>query len=571
MDKLKPILAHKFWILFSVGLILPIVGYFMTKGGLATEIETRRSKLKTTFDGIPQGIDSPNEQWINGALLENEKLVLSNRQANKELWDAQKVRMSWPKDVAGIMSKAEYFKPVPANEGASRVADKYQYDYPDELRKLWESVDPLDDGQNFRDSNVRRKMVFAMLSLQQANYSKWVDLPPTFDEIWACQEDIWLQTELLGAVARINKNNLSITDANIKQLGKITMFGGTTQKDPSTGAGGGTGGSGGGDVNLSMIMSGAGGGGSSSGRPTDAKLSADIALAEEFVAEIESGGGNAAPGGAIGFDSSGSSAGIKESGGGGATGAAPKSAVKRYLDDDEAQKFKRRGFYIKLVMDHRKVPELLAELMNSPFPVEIVRVHQVWISDSSTNSPLGGSPMAAFSAGGGSGSGPGAFATGGFAKPEGDDASAAPAFGSSSSSGPRPGAAGASGQTAMADPNLASVSILGIWTLYRPNVELPTTGSPSSAGGAPADVAANATANGSVGTASAATEETAAAESPASETTTESAPAKSEETGNLKEAKETPKGDKEGNDKPSEEPAEKPAAEPKASADPKTD
>ena len=73
MDKLKPILAQKFWILFSVGLILPIVGYFMTKGGLATEIETRRSKLKTTFDGIPQGIDSPNEQWINGALLENEK------------------------------------------------------------------------------------------------------------------------------------------------------------------------------------------------------------------------------------------------------------------------------------------------------------------------------------------------------------------------------------------------------------------------------------------------------------------------------------------------------------------
>ncbi|MEQ1935817.1 MAG: hypothetical protein ABL962_18325, partial [Fimbriimonadaceae bacterium] len=353
MDKLKPVLAHKFWIFFGIVLILPMVGYFMTKGGLAKEIEDRRSSLNTTFTGIPAGVDSPNDQWIAQGKVENEKLELHNRLANKALWDVQKAKMRWPKDVAPIMAKAEYFKPVPPEQGGSKAADKYQDAYPEELRQLWEIVDPLDDGQNQRDSNKRRKISFAMSSLQQVNYAKWVDLPPTFDEIWPCQEDIWLQTELLSAVARVNANAQSITDSYIKQLGKITLFGGATQKDPGAGSGtaGGMQTSGSSDAFGSALggpMLGMG------GRQADAKLTSDIALAEEFVAEIEASGGPgaAAAGGMAGFGSGGLAESSGSSGGAlGGGGQAAKSTVKRYLDDDETQKFKRRGFYIKLVMD----------------------------------------------------------------------------------------------------------------------------------------------------------------------------------------------------------------------------
>ena len=146
MDKLKPVLAHKFWIFFGIVLILPLVGYFMTKGGLAKEIEDRRTSLNTTFTGIPAGVDSANDLWIAQAKLANEKLELHNRQANKALWDVQYAKMRWPKDVAPIMRVAEYFKPVPPEKGGSKAADKYQDAYPEELRQLWEIVDPLDDG-----------------------------------------------------------------------------------------------------------------------------------------------------------------------------------------------------------------------------------------------------------------------------------------------------------------------------------------------------------------------------------------------------------------------------------------
>lgn len=55
MDKLKPILAQKFWILFSMVLIMPMAGYFMTKGKLAAEIDDRLKKLNDSFGGIPAG------------------------------------------------------------------------------------------------------------------------------------------------------------------------------------------------------------------------------------------------------------------------------------------------------------------------------------------------------------------------------------------------------------------------------------------------------------------------------------------------------------------------------------
>ena len=72
MDKLKPILAQKFWIFFGVVLILPVVGYFMTKGELAAQIETRWSGLDKTFTDIPTGADCPNEQWTQGLTVLND-------------------------------------------------------------------------------------------------------------------------------------------------------------------------------------------------------------------------------------------------------------------------------------------------------------------------------------------------------------------------------------------------------------------------------------------------------------------------------------------------------------------
>ena len=472
MDKLKPILAQKFWILFSMVLIMPMAGYFMTKGKLAAEIDDRLKKLNDSFGGIPAGTGVPNDSWTTRVNDINKQQELHNRRANQELWAKQKEVMSWPKDVAPIMAKAEYFKELTQEQKGDQVLFKYPLSYRSQILALWEIVDPLDDGMNLRDSDKRRKVAFPMADLQQSSVMLAENPTPTFSQIWAAQEDIWLQTELLQAIRRLNANSISQGDAFVKQLGKIQLFGGIKSTgDAGASTASGMSGGAGGDMSGAMF-GGAGFGGAT--RSESTTLSADINLSEEFNAEMEvSGGGGGGNSGAGGFGGAGAGGAMAEMSAGGAGGGA-KAETKRYIDFLEDQPYKRRGFSIKLVMDHRKVPDLIAELMNSPFSVEIVRVQQAWLSDSGNTS--GGNQMGGPGAGGfagfktnaGGDAGNATAPTAGFT--EGDGAGAGAGFNNltSSGAGGRSGTSGAGSATAMTDPNLAQVSIVGVWTLYRP-------------------------------------------------------------------------------------------------------
>ena len=474
MDKLKPILAQKFWILFSVALIMPPIGYFMTKGKLAAEINDRKTKLEGAFTGIPAGTGVPNDSWSKALNDINERQRIHNRRANQELWTKQQERMFWPKDISPIMAKVDYFKDLTEEQKGGQVLYKYPLSYQSQLRTLWEIVDPLDDGVNFRDSDKRRKVAFPMADLHYSGNMLVTNFEPKFSEIWAAQEDIWLQTELLNAIRRLNANSISQGDAFVKVLSKIQLFGGTKSTgDAGAATSGAAMSSFAGETSGAMGMS-MGGMGFSGQKSESGAASADITLGEEFAVTTDGGGGNVSPMGGSSGPSSGESSGAPGAAGG-IPGAKPE--VKRYLDHDEKQPYKRRGFYIKVTMDHRKVPDLIAELMNSPFPVEIVRVHQAWQLDSGSTSSGSGGPM--------SSGGPGGFS--GFRPPSSGDSSAlSPAssspvgFTETSDEGAgagalgsgagvaRSGASNPGSAAALADPNLAQVAILGVWTLYLP-------------------------------------------------------------------------------------------------------
>ncbi len=495
MNKLKPILAQKFWILFSFVLIMPLVGYFMTKGKLAAAIDERWKKLDGSFTSIPDGKGVPNDSWTQRLNVINEQQRQHNIRANHELWVKQKVRMTWPKDIAPIMAKAEYFQNLTAEQKGDQILYKYPQSYRSQIRALWEIVDPLDDGTNLRDSDKRRKVAFAMADLHQSSKMGSENFEPSFLDIWNAQEDIWLQTELLHAIRRMNASGISQGDAFIKQLVKIQLFGGTkaTGEAAATTSSGMAGGAG--SDMTSGIMQGGFGTGGGAPKSESSTQSADINLAEEFVVSSEGGAGSSPSGmsGMTGMSAPGSN--TASSADGNASGdAGTKPDVKRYIDFDENQKYKRRGFYIKLVMDHRKVPDLLAELMNSPFPVEIIRVHQVKYSDSGNSSGGAGGVMAGGTAagfGGGLKPSSSADAAGGSAPAStgfGEDEGSGLGKSGSGLSTARSGAGGSGSAAAMAEPTLAHVAILGVWTLYMPPTAVPDAGKvapPNSATPAP--------------------------------------------------------------------------------------
>jgi len=153
--------------------------------------------------------------------------------------------------------------------------------------------------------------------------------------------------------------------------------------------------------------------------------------------------------------------------------------LRRYVDDDESMPFKTRAFYIKVIMDHARVPDLMVELTNSSWPVRVVRLHQSDLYGDDVdpvNSNGGGArrrgvgigPAAAAGGLGGGGARRSAF------QPPARQPSGSPE-GIGIAGGFENSAAGQAAQevrnaqaAAMANPNLVEVVVAGLMTLYRP-------------------------------------------------------------------------------------------------------
>lgn len=175
---------------------------------------------------------------------------------------------------------------------------------------------------------------------------------------------------------------------------------------------------------------------------------------------------------------------------GGAAGANFGGTTKliRYVDDDKDMPFKTRGFYLQVVMEIRHVPELIVELTNSPYPVRVVRVQQADVMMDDVDTSGGGfsrSPMGRSRLPGGMGEAGQASTRG-----RGMGSSRGP-LGNRASSGAGRGPLGAAkggdsfrtgpgssaqdtgdfeavAQSALSDPDLCTVAIAGLMTIYRP-------------------------------------------------------------------------------------------------------
>lgn len=523
MDKLKPILAQKFWILSAICLILPLTGWWLATGAMAQTFQTRKKAIDDAFSGIPQ--PGPNNNWTMRVEALNKEEEQKVKQTGDFLWGQQLELMTWPKDVVDGVEKAGY-----RGEIAAKTRSDYRSAYEVEIVELHKIPSPLDPltGEGLVDFPIE---IIPYLGWGASN------IPPSSVEMWDTQEDIWLYRSLLQAVATINKQygSLSIVDSVIKQIKYLELRGGTPGGAKAAaeaagalagagaegaagagampgmpGPGGPRGAEGGG---LSGLLGGASGGGDSMNASFDP---AEQLGSDEMAAPTPEGGADPAAAGAAGPGGPAGPGGLGMMAGGQAT------VKKRYID--ETPKYKTRGFYMEVVMDHRKLPEFIAELSDSRWPVRVIRVQQVDVDLADVNATAG-----VGTTGPGGGRGPGMGRPGGMpgAMPGGRGAEMrggagigrpGPAAGAGGigRAAPRPaggvprGGIGAEGgvtestvdvQAAMSDPYLVNVALSGIFTLYLPPE------APAGAEGAPAagDPAASTPAAGTPAAAPAAT------------------------------------------------------------------
>ena len=476
MDKLKPLITHKFWIILFITLILPVVGWSMATGNLAKEIDERKTAIDKAFTDAQIPPNPPNETWSSALREINKKKENYIGESNKFLWQKQKELFVWPPEITPLMEN------VPYRGEISRVAlNLYRSAYKFEVLRAHKAAKP------FNISDGTGLVQLTPNTLPHVPLDKWKTLPPTSEEMWNAQEDVWLVTSILEAIAEVNKGAANISESPVRQISVLELRGGTPGDDGSAPAGGDMEGMGGMDPEM---MAGGGGmfGGSSGGagvgagmdggRGNTLSVDVDMDLMKIFGNNIDgsAGGGE----GDMGGDMSAEGMGMVPGGMGGGMGGQSQN-LKRYYHDEEDLPYKTRAFYLKATIQSSKLPDLLASLSSMPWPTKIVRVQLASMYDDNMQpivSNAGGGAMR----GGAMGGSGGAESFGADAGFGGNDfglpgARGAGGFGMEAESGGVPGSGlqpGAENRSlldaAMNDPELAVVTIAGLMTLYKPYV-----------------------------------------------------------------------------------------------------
>jgi hypothetical protein len=526
MEKLQPILKQKYWICFGLSVIFVLFGWWNASGDLAAKTAERKTSVEGSFGKAGQGASDPNESWVAGGKKENEKDKGDYKTASLQLWKRQQTARQWPDQIRGEMENVTYFDDV-SKETRERWASIYRT----QIEEMLQIVQP------FKNDTGEGLVVVDANRITRQPYDSWRVNKPTSNEIWSNQEDIWLLKALLTSISRTNDSATRITESQVREIKRLHLRGGDSKTKPGAvgakagggmmGGGGGmfSGGamgggsmgamgesSGGGDM-YSGGIGGMGGGGAGAGVPThpgtafEGKSGGDI-LTEEYGAIAGAAGLGGMGMGMGGGEGMMSSSGPASMGGG---KAAAKKEVRYVHDAEKDQGYKTRAFLLDVVVRDERLPDLLAKLTNSDFPVEIVRV-EILSRAGGASSGMGGEGMSGYGGGssgygggmGGSGEGmsggmggnpggssmmsPGLGGGGGYSDLGGGSGglpgygvgadggySGAPGMmepGSGVGAGPMKGLEVAN--AAMADPLLIEVRIGGLLTLYMTPEEVLT-------------------------------------------------------------------------------------------------
>jgi hypothetical protein len=389
MDKLQPLIRHRYWICFCFAVIFATVGWWMASGSLAVAIETERKKVDDAFSKVKNGVNDPNEHWVAAAKKRNEADQSAKQAASRLLWQRQKSARKWPTVLEAELSNIPYFDQIKSNTARARWARNY----PTQIQQLLDIVKP------FKRATGEGLVIVGLNNISYKPFRSWRTGPPSSAEIWNNQEDIWLLQSLLSSIAKVNDGATRLSESQVRQINRLHLRGGDPEAPPASAMGGGMemggmsmggmsmggmsmggmsmpGGEGA-AMGMGMAMGGGVGGLNAAGVPNPAKAfegspGNDI-LAEEFGAVAGSGGLGGSP---MGNMDSMALAERMSGGGGDAMGVGGASAPVeevRYVHQKEGL-YKTRAFLLDVVVRDDQVPNLLASLTNSDFPVEIVRV-----------------------------------------------------------------------------------------------------------------------------------------------------------------------------------------------------
>jgi hypothetical protein len=356
MDK---IVKYKFWILSGLVIPLALAGYFMAAGGIKAMTDERVTAL--------QGIQAPNANQPNHthqvvAKKLADQMERENAQQLVRLDQTQRAWMKWPPLIAEVLERDPATNEIvyrgpnyPDRNKLSQLQVQYPDEYRKEMERVWLSVNPV-VASGLPYSDKTKKKVFCPM---EAIPMHTLTQTPTVQEIWDAQEDIWILEMLITAINQTNESATNVNDAAIREIFFIDLFGGSGESSVIAGAAAGA--ETGADAGY---MTGGEVAGAAGAGLTVPFANGAISYDPQEEYGLQANAAAACPGSGSGCDPN---AGLF----GGVTAVKPL----RYIGFDEANPgdFRKRGYMLAILIQEKKIPDLIVNLGNLDPPVSAGR------------------------------------------------------------------------------------------------------------------------------------------------------------------------------------------------------
>ncbi len=375
MDQLKVLMEHRFWILSALAVLLPPIGWYVSTGDMETQTKSQTTKItgkiKNMDDLTKAEKTVANEDWINGVKKANVKLTGVVNETQKSLYEHQKPAMVfWPTIRKPLeASKVKYRGDQAPNPQLFLDARRL---FISRYMDMWRSdvlrvIEPFD-----LVSGVGKVWCLdtnGQIPIMKAPVGSWQQRQMiSAEEMWAAQEDLWMLHALMKAVAHVNEGSSSIDDARINRLISAKLRGGSLvdlndrrTKKKSNAAPGSPAGAPGGE------SGGYGGFGGMGGMRGIGRRDADQGPKPLPMIEGDDIFGSGEDAAAMA-----TAQGTKKG-----RGADSEPETRPYVETDQSNRWRTRGFLLQVVMDHQEIPKLLTALSESPFPVHIFQVEHL--------------------------------------------------------------------------------------------------------------------------------------------------------------------------------------------------
>lgn len=349
---MEQVLKYKFWILSGLVLPLALVGFFMANAAMQAATEERISQLK----GIqPPNANQPNDTFTEVARKQADELTQANAAQLKRLDKIQRAWMTWPKEIErGLERKPDTGEIIYRADIKTDFRVRYPAEYEKQMRELWLKLNPvIPSGLPY----TSRNLVFCdptVLPMHPFPPGR----VPSSQAIWDAQEDFWILSMLVEAINRTNAvAQFNVSDSAIREISYLELFGGSGESTVLAGAASGTPGA---EYSGTEYMTTPGGSPQGTGLGiTFADGQAGFDPQEEYGSQAGAAGTGSAEAAYMGAES------------GLFGGAAMAAKPLRYIGFDEANPgpYRRRGFYISLLILERKIPDFVTNLANLDPPI----------------------------------------------------------------------------------------------------------------------------------------------------------------------------------------------------------